>query len=300
MRLVFPNVLRPKKSAKIIARRLGVPLSKAQRAVARICEFEDWYDFEKNHANGTIFPLDQDLEYSNFVHRQTSLIQRLSIELDVPDGDAQYALADARLTGDRPVLLSDQIDIRIGCWRQTSLPTSSNRARGAVGKLKSPGRNGEVVILRKFDRPTTIVTHKDVGMVADFEYKSPAKILPLFLPFRLYLPYGYWLEEDGAKVLFSRDYKPMWRIREGSSPQRLEPSLRIVWRDQSWFWDDDHAPWASKETRLAIEAELVRVGIQTLPVSADALPIAVHNDNLMKLSGAIDQLVELRRLRDVE
>jgi hypothetical protein len=146
MRLSFPNLTRPKKSAKIVARLLGLPLSTVQAAISRICGYQDWHDFELNHAENSSFALDQHLSQPEYVARQTQLILSLAAEASVADGDAQFALAHSRLTGDRPVSLADQIALRLSCWRQTVLPPVAKRARGAVGVLKSPGRNGECII----------------------------------------------------------------------------------------------------------------------------------------------------------
>lgn len=294
MRLSYPNLTRPKKSAKVMARLLGLPLSVTQTAIASGCGYQDWHDFELNHAKGSPFALDQHLGQAEYVSRQTQLILSLANKAGVSIGDGQSALARSRLTGDRPTSLEEQIELRLNCWRQTVLPLAAKRGRGAVGILRSPGRNGEVVILRSFGTPTTVITQKGVGSVADFEYISPRSPPTLFLPLRLYLPYGHWIETDGAKVLFSRDYKPMWRIREGGGVERLNPSLWIRFRDQVHYWDDASTPWEVVEVRRKMEALLARLGIWSLPIWADALPIVVHDDNLRSFSDALSPLLASR------
>lgn len=291
MRLAFPNLVRPKKSAKIIAQQLGVSLSTAQSAAARISGYADWHDFEMNHARGEPFALDQHLDRQAFISRQVSLVLRLAEVVGVPDGDAQHALASARLTGDRQVVLSEQIELRLSCWRQGQIVPAGRRQRGAIGTLKSPGRNGEVVILKSFGRPTTIITQKNIGGVADFEYISPRNPPSLFLPYRLYLPYGHWTEADGAKVFFARDYKPIWRIREGVRPERVDPSLWVRWKEQQHYWDDARTPWHFPEIRARMEALLARFGVQTLPIWADVLPIALHNDRVRNFAGCLESLM---------
>jgi hypothetical protein len=293
MRLHFPNLTRPKKSAKVIVGKLGLSLSLAHTAVSRISGYCDWHDLEQNHSKHAAFELDQNIEYSDFIERQTRLSLALAEELGISDGDAQHALANSRLTGDRPVSLPDQIAIRLKCWRQTVLPPAGRRARGAIGRVKSPGWH-EVVILRSFDKPTTVIAQKNVGHIADFEYVSPRNPPSMFLPMRLYLPYGYWVEDDGAKVLFSRDYKPMWRIRSGAEPERLEPWLRIKWRDQFFMWDGVQTPWNSPTLKRCLEDSLSGHGIRTLPIWADSLPLLIQDDNLTHFSHAIEPLKLLR------
>jgi len=218
----------------------------------------------------------------------------LAAELNIPDGDAQYALADSHLTGDRPVLLVDQIEVRLNCWRRTILPRSARRMRGAMGIVRSPGWSGEPVILRSFGKPTWIISQKNVGTVGDFEYISPRSPPPLFLPLRLYLPYGYWIEDDGAKVLFARDYKPMWRIREGAAPERLEPWLWIKASNHIHLWDKASTPWDSVELRGQIEVFLAQFRLETLPVWADALPLLIRDDNLHNFADAVEPLKRSR------
>jgi hypothetical protein len=82
MRLSYPNLTRPKKSAKIVAHLLGEPLSVAQAAIARSCGYQDWHDFELNHAKDSPFALDQHLSQAEYLARQTRLILALALEAD--------------------------------------------------------------------------------------------------------------------------------------------------------------------------------------------------------------------------
>ena len=103
-----------------------------------------------------------------------------------------------------------------------------------------------IFILRHFGRPTRVITHTYANStVADFEYVSPKTALPLFIPMRLYIAYGVWTEPDGSMVLFSRDYFPLWRLREGHAPERLFPWLWIKHVEQSWYWGDSNTPWCT-------------------------------------------------------
>ena len=111
---------------------------------------------------------------------------------------------------------------------------------------------------------------------------------------RLYLPYGYWIEDDGAKVLFSRDYKPMWRIHTDLAVERLEPWLWIRHRETVHLWKDAEAPWNSIELRLRLESYLGEMGIHTLPILADALPVLVNDDQLDNFSQSAESLKKIR------
>lgn len=299
MRFAFPNLTRPKKAAKSISQELRIALSTTQQGMARTMGYVDWYDFEKNHTKGDVFQLDESLSNSDFIARQVSLSLSLSRELNIADGDAQHALSFARLTGDRPTSLFEQISIRVECWRLTSLPPAEKRKPGAIGKLNATGYRNQPVILQSYNRPSKVITHKSIVTVADYEYVSPREPLSLFVPLRLYLPYGYWLEETGAKVLFSRDYKPLWRIVSGARAERLNPWDWITWKDQQWFWEDSNTPWASEHTKLNLENLLRDNNIQTLPILADALPLIVHNKAIDNFSRSVEPL-RLARLGMLE
>ncbi|TGP24472.1 MULTISPECIES: hypothetical protein [unclassified Mesorhizobium] len=299
MRLFFPNPTRPKKAAKLIADKLGLRLSSVHHGIARACGYTDWYEFNRNLSASAPSPLDQELSHSEFIERQSYLSLALAHELAVPDGDAQYALSVARLTGDRQPLLGDQIAIRLKCWQMSVLPLADARTRGAMGKLKTRGRNGEPVILLNYGRPTQVVTHQEVTTIADFEYVTPRAALPLFLPMRLYLPYGYWTEQDGAEVFFSRDYKPMWRIRTDGDVERLEPWLWIKVHGETHLWEDVRTPWHSPVLKTSLEKLLADRGLQALPILADALPVLVNETNAVhqyvSLRDGIDLLEQARR-----
>lgn len=293
MRLHFPNTSRPKKAAKHLASRLTIALSSAHRAVARALGYRDWHELEQLIHTGVSCALDQNITTESFVERQSRLTLAIARELSVFDGDVQYALAEARLTGDRSPLLDEQIAIRLTCWRATGLPTVGSRQRGAVGKLKTAGRNEEAVILREHGRPTYVISHQAISMVGDFEYVSPRVAPPLFIPMRLYLPYGYWIEHDGARVVFSRDYKPMWRLRAGQSIERVEPWLRVSFIEQIHLWPESQAPWSSNELNALLDDYLVQNGIFGLPILADALPLLVHEQ--LRRDPRMDDATELLR-----
>ncbi len=295
MRLLFPNTTRPKKAAKHVAKLLGLPLVQAQRGVARACGYRDWHELEGG-LTAAPSPLDQYLIRDDFIARHARLCLALADALEIHHGNAQYMLAEARLTGDRAPQLADQIAIRLACFLATSLPEVGPRTRGAIGKLKTPGRNGEVVILRHFGRLTETISHRAVTTVADFEYVSPRVLVLLFLPMRLYLPYGIWTEPDGAQVIFSRDYKPLWRRRENGTVERLEPWLWIRFKEQTHLWNEANTPWHEPRLKAALEERLAAMGIRGLPILADALPLLVNApaDQGLSMRDAADLLKGVR------
>jgi hypothetical protein len=128
------------------------------------------------------------------------------------------------------------------------------------------------------------------SIVANFEFASPIRQAPLFIPMRLHLSYGAWTEKDGTRVLFSRDYKPLWRLKAGETPARLNPWDRIQFEKQEWFWDDTTTPW-SNEARFEHEMNRLQdFGVTALPRLVETLPYLVLRDDLTSINDAVDLL----------
>jgi hypothetical protein len=119
--------------------------------------------------------------------------------------------------------------------------------------------------------------------VADFEFVTPRVPLPLFVPARLYLAYGVWTEADGSKVLFSRDYMPLWRLRDHERPERLSPIEWINYADQSWFWTDANAPWDYPQRIGENIRRLEEFGVRGVPKLAEVLPALVFSTRALSL-----------------
>jgi hypothetical protein len=66
------------------------------------------------------------------------------------------------------------------------------------------------------------------------------------------LPYGFWIERDGAYVLFDRDYCPIVRIRRYGHPKIVPPFERIDKIATRWFYDDVTAPYLDPQTAPTI------------------------------------------------
>lgn len=295
MRLYFPSLAQPKRTAKILSRCLSRPLASCHAAIAGACGYRDWHELENYALNREVALLDQHLAIDEFVERQATISVRIAKSLGAHSGDVQFALASAPLTGNRVPDLREQLAIRAECYRKTSIPLTGRRQRGSVGKVKSPGWNGELVILKSFGQPTVVIAHKTPDTwVADFEFVSPRTPEPLFIPMRLYLAYGMWTETTGSIVLFSRDYMPLWRLVPGQRPQRANPWERISYTRQEWFWDDTETPWSNKHRYQTELARLASFGVIGLPLLVEALPLLVLRDDLRKVHHAVEHLHQTR------
>ncbi|MCQ4188863.1 hypothetical protein [Methylocystis suflitae] len=276
-RIIFQKMSRPKTAAKRISMATGCSLSAAQRAVARSSGYRDWHDLETSLSGGTP---DFDVTTTPSPEDQTHMSELLARELNLTSGDALYALGFSRLFGPQDTNIREQLEIQTRLFRLRELPLAERRQRGAIGKLKSPGRDGEMVILKSFGKPTLIVTHQSGrAAAADFEYVTPRNAEELFIPMRLYLAYGIWTEADDSQVLFSRDYCPMWRLRQGLSPERMNPWERITFTKQEWFWEG-RLPWRDRAMHEAEIDRLRKFGVRFLPKLVDTLPLVVSRDDL--------------------
>lgn len=77
---------------------------------------------------------------------------------------------------------------------------------------------------------------------------------------RLRLAYGVWTEEDGSRVLFSRDYCPLWRISLDGRFAPEDPWRWIKFVGEQWFWEDASTPWRNRARECEIEQQMREMG----------------------------------------
>jgi hypothetical protein len=63
------------------------------------------------------------------------------------------------------------------------------------------------------------------------------------------LPYGRWVERDGSRVAFDRDYRPLWRVRPDGQCEAIDRDVWIDWVAQCWHFNDASSPWADDTMR---------------------------------------------------
>ena len=291
MRIYFRQLERAKKAAKsLVASTNAVKLSKAQETVARLAGYRDWHDLTKNHCgkpSSTCTTIQQEEQSKDSI---ISLTLTLSEKLALRSEDALYALAQMKLPGIHVSDTQKYEELWFELFRETQPLQDDKRSPGKVVEIKSESKwmNGRQAILKKYGSVTHIVTHKAPnGLVADFEVVFPRKPLPLFVPARLKFAYGCWTEASGSKVLFSRDYKPLWRLTTDRKPEKLSPWLRINEVGNQLYWDDTNPPWRSARRRDEEEQRLRDFGISALPKLADTLPDLVFNENINRVNEAV-------------
>lgn len=297
MRFHFPNLTRPKKAAKRLSAAFpDLQLAKVQQAIAVASGYRDWHELEISHAAAEPSILDDHLPEDTFRERAVALSRSLAALLNVHDGDVQAALPDLRLTGNRAFTHDDHEAIRTACWRSGPIPWKEGRHPGAVFRIKSKGFSTvEARWWRQSTGGVTFIDHTTHrGSCATFEAIVPRTRLQDFVPRRLWLPYSWMDMEDGCRVLFSRDYLPLWRIADGKV-ERLKPSADVsANRDRHYFQEGD-GPWSYGPAREAAEQMLANYGITALPRLADVLPILILNEHIdvRGAAGVLDGVREL-------
>ncbi len=122
-------------------------------------------------------------------------------------------------------------------------------------------RRGSPAILLKVDRGfVRLLTDAGVAWTVRRHITVPRTPLPPFEPMRLRLAYGVWTEEDGSRVLFSRDYCPLWRIAPNGCVSPEDPWRWIESVNQNHFWDDSLTPWRSRKKQQEIEQRMAQMG----------------------------------------
>lgn len=275
MRILFTSIERAKKTAKLLSTGSGFPLSVCQQQVAKACGYRDWHDLEASiQAQASV--ADQTIP----IDVEIGLITTLAGNLRLSAGAVQHAITTARLLGTSAPNLRHAVEVRRQLFIETDLPTSRSGEPGWVVNTKVRGRAKEPAIIRSSGKAVVLITRSsDATLVADTEITSPRKALPLFIPWRLYFPYGLWIEENGEKVIFSRDYHPMWRIRTNQAPERLQPWDSITHKSMQHFWGDGPIDWQDPNLEADAVAVLEKLGVRSMPHLVDLLPSMIHGNH---------------------
>jgi hypothetical protein len=276
------------KAAKMLSRESATSQSQCRETISKAIGYNDYYDLRQNELSKLGV---NNLATSHSTEVETTITALISSQLDVSPVTAQHILANTLFNNGQPPNIDHALKVISGAFERTVLPQQGKRQSGQVGKLKTHGRDGEHVILRNFGGVTHVINHQTANaIVADFEYVSPTIPLPLFIPMRLYMPYGIWTEHDGSRVLFSRDYFPMWRLRKGKTPERMKPWERINYREETWFLSEEDMPWYNSNNFTVCLRLLEQEGIRSFPLLLDALPLIIKNNSVSDFQDAVKAL----------
>ncbi len=140
-------------------------------------------------------------------------------------------------------------------------------------------RRGSPAIVLKVDRGfVRLLTDAGIVQTVRRHITVPRTPLPPFEPMRLRLAYGVWTEKDGSRVLFSRDYCPLWRIAPDGGVSPEDPWRWIVSVNQDWFWDDSLRPWRSRQKQREIEQRMAQTGVSRTTKLMGVVDILVRGE----------------------
>ncbi|ESQ92531.1 hypothetical protein ABENE_07800 [Asticcacaulis benevestitus DSM 16100 = ATCC BAA-896] len=278
MRIQFTSIDRPKLAAKTLSRFIpSLPLSKAQQALAKASDYRDWHELEQSIGGQATSPPDQMWDEHLFRDRSVDLIIRLSELTGASTGDIQHALARSRLTGDRRWTLDDDIEIRLRIWRRMGLLKTGRHQPGSLVRIKDVPHSASGYMCTSGGL-VRVFTERGTGHRTASEIVVPRSPLPDFLPAFLWLPYGFWTLPDGARLVFSREYLPLWYLKPGQKPERIPPWLWIEQiEDETYFAHGREWEWYYPAYRQTCIRWLAENGIHGLPILADALPLFMQS-----------------------
>ena len=267
MRIHFSDLIRPKQAAKYLVRAAAeLNLATVHEALARVLGYRDWHELSI-----TAQPNNLHATEHRSLEDALRVILELAAALGLPEPDVQYAVSKARLLRATPWSIDEHMYLRSSIWRQRVFGTPGRGKPGTVVRDRAYGSTTPAY-LRYPGRPTYLLFDTGFGERADFEVATPRSPLSDFVPSRIWLPYGFWKLIDGSKVLFSRDYLPMWRI----SPNRVERLAPWLWIkdivDEEHFADPGTGIWASGPARETAVGDLQRHRISELPRLTDIMP----------------------------
>ena len=116
---------------------------------------------------------------------------------------------------------------------------------GAPCRVKAPGyENARALVIERGEGPEGLTRVMiDHSIMTCISREAPAhRGGRLFVPLRFWMPYGVWTEADGTKVLFSRDYCPLWKVQDGRAPVRDDPDRYVRFVEQEWYFDEGSFP----------------------------------------------------------
>ncbi|WP_145109319.1 hypothetical protein ACN9JG_21000 (plasmid) [Cereibacter azotoformans] len=219
-----------KRTAQTIAKLPDAPkLSACQHALARASGHRDLHHMQAVQGKGVTSTIPD-------AAGKAAIIDHLHQELGLRIGDLCHALFRTRFFG--PVSdPAEALSVRERLFER-EFAAAQSPSLGIPCKIAAP-RQGMVraMMLDRGAGPNglshAVTDHGILNCVSREMLPHPAR--RLFVPLQFWVPYGYWVDADGAKVLFSRDYCPLWRIQEGSAPERDNPDRRVRHIEQHWF-----------------------------------------------------------------
>lgn len=147
-----------------------------------------------------------------------------------------------------------------------------------TGRLTARKGSPAILISMRSNGLVRLLTEAGTALVVRNQVTVSRSPIPSFVPMRLRLPYGVWTEKDGSKVLFSRDYCPMWRISPTGQVSAKEPWHWINFVQEKWWWDDARTPWRNYGVQEQIEHRMAELGVNGVPKLVSVVDMLVRGE----------------------
>lgn len=170
---------------------------------------------------------------------QVDIVSRIHQASGLRSGDILDALTRTRFFGGNPDP-ETTLAVREALFA-VDYPARGRQDVGTPCRVKAPGYdNARALLVERGEGPEGLTRVMiDHSIMTCVSREAPAhRAGRLFVPLRFWMPYGFWTEADGAKVLFSRDYCPLWKIQEGRAPVRDDPDRDVKFVKQEWYFDE--------------------------------------------------------------
>ncbi|WP_312338242.1 DUF5623 domain-containing protein [Sphingobacterium sp.] len=139
-----------------------------------------------------------------------------------------------------------------------------NKQIKGLKEVKGQIAKGTLIYLKKNQRkPAILLSHDTVNnLIYCYEDAGPAVLsreeitvardqskVKKFHPMRLSLPYGKWFCENGAEVLFNRDYIPIWMKDKNGKVHQIDPDTNVVnVGNLVFYFNDGSTPWGGNQS----------------------------------------------------
>jgi len=290
MRIRFSNTNSLKTASKYLSKKTSTKLCDSQNLLAKALGYQDLFDLQHKLDSGEKVPASLDKNES--ITSIFDLTKNISSKFDCRIGEALHAITKFGLVNTRSLSFQDLLEVRARLFDDIEFGNVKRRNSGQVGWVKSPGWKNEKVIFRCRDSNDTcyVFSNKTPNTtLAVFEYMSPKMKIPLFIPNRLFMPYGYVVDENNDKIIFSRDYVPLWRLRPNGAVSRDVEicDINLHAKEHKFLWDEGYMP-LDGEVRIKFGYELLAgFGIRCLPKLIEFLPQIINTEGYADIKSII-------------
>lgn len=255
-----------KRASKLLSQQSTAGVNVCQDRLAQVAGYRDYHEarqFLNNPGRARI---------STSYIQQAEVTSALSTSLTINSGDVLDILYRSRFFGPAAMDPDDAITVRELIFQKNEFPQGNLKSQGLVCKTRIKGRPAERAILVDEGPLTKLMSDHGIMTVVKNEFQRHRTLAEFFIPLRFYAVYGMWEEVGGSKVLFSRDYCPLWKVADGQAPVRDDPFRRVNFTAQTYYFDEGSFGAEVESVRRQSADILREFRIQSVPRLVEHLP----------------------------